>query len=123
MVLLAEDNEDNRLTIVEYLRKTGYEIIEARNGQEAIDLAKAHAPDLIVMDIFMPVMDGLAAIQNLCQEDGFAKTPILALTALVMPEDKERCLKAGADEVLTKPVRLRVLADRLAALLKAGRAE
>jgi CheY-like chemotaxis protein/anti-sigma regulatory factor (Ser/Thr protein kinase) len=123
VILLAEDNEANRLTIVEYLRKTGYEVIEACNGQEAVDLAKAYSPDLIVMDIFMPVMDGLAAIQSLRQVEGFAKTPILALTALVMPEDKERCLKAGADEVLTKPVHLRVLTDRLAALLKTGKAE
>ena len=108
-VLLAEDNQPNILTIGEYLESHAYEVVVAHNGLEAIAKAEEINPDIILMDIQMPAMNGLEAIAHLRAEDRFASTPIIALTALAMPGDRERCLQAGATEYLSKPVSLRML--------------
>ena len=113
VILLAEDNESNIHTFVDYLQAKGYRVIVARNGNEAIDLARAESPDLILMDIQMPGMDGLEATRRIRADTapGVAAVPIIALTALAMPGDRERCLEAGASEYLSKPVSLRQLVD------------
>jgi len=116
-ILLAEDNEANILTMSEYLQNKGYQICIARTGQEAIDHADAEQPDLILMDIQMPVLDGLEATRRLRAKAEYAATPIIALTALSMPGDRERCLAAGASDYMTKPVRLRELAAAMERLL------
>ncbi len=104
VILLADDSEDNINMLLEFLQAQGYEIVVARTGIEAIDRAKEETPDLILMDIQMPELDGLEATRRLRAYDKLALVPIIALTALAMPGDKERCLQAGANEYLTKPV-------------------
>ena len=111
LVLLAEDNEDNIVTVSDYLLGKGCRIVVARNGLEAVERAREEVPDIILMDIHMPEMDGLEATRRLraAAAKGLANVPIIALTALAMPGDRERCLEAGADEYLSKPVSLRRL--------------
>jgi CheY-like chemotaxis protein/nitrogen-specific signal transduction histidine kinase len=108
LVLLVEDNEANTQTIASYLTAKGYRMLLAQNGYEAIQLNQEHSPNLILMDIQMPGMDGLEAIQRIRNESN-CKVPILALTALAMAGDRARCLEAGANDYLAKPVRLREL--------------
>ncbi len=117
-ILLAEDNEASIQTSADYLRVSGYRVIVARNGVEAVERALEEKPDLILMDIQMPEMDGLEATRRiraaspLSPPTGGRKggdVPIVALTALAMPNDRERCLEAGANEYLSKPVGLREL--------------
>ena len=113
VILLAEDNAANILTIGGYLESHGYEVVAARDGLEAMDKAEAIQPDIILMDIQMPGMDGLKAIRHLRANPRFASTPIIALTALAMPGDRERCLQAGATEYMSKPVRLKTLIETI----------
>lgn len=120
-ILLAEDNEANIDTLLSYLEAQGYRLAIARNGKEAVELAKQHPPDLILMDIQMPEMDGLQAMQLIRQEPNLATLPIIALTALAMPQDRERCLAAGANEYLTKPVNLKGLKEAIVQLLGSNR--
>jgi PAS domain S-box-containing protein len=107
LILIAEDNEANVVTLNSYLQAHDLEVILARNGLEAIQMAKQYQPDLILMDIQMPEMDGLEAIQRIRAEPNLQATPIIALTALAMPGDRERCLAVGATDYLTKPVNLK----------------
>ncbi|MBN8581101.1 MAG: PAS domain S-box protein [Anaerolineae bacterium] len=118
-ILLAEDMESNIVILGDYLEHQGYELIYARNGEEALEKAKETLPDLILMDIQMPVMDGLAATRRLRTDPRFATVPIIALTALAMTGDRERCLEAGATEYVSKPTNLKKLKDMIASLLKA----
>jgi PAS domain S-box-containing protein len=113
LILLAEDNAANIATFSSYLEAKGYRILSAVNGQEAIDLAKAHHPDLILMDIQMPVMDGLEAIKQIRLDPDLVDIPIIALTALAMEGDREKCLAVGANEYLSKPIKLKKLADMI----------
>jgi CheY-like chemotaxis protein len=117
LILLAEDNEANIQTFKSYLTAINYRIAIARNGEEAVARAKDQSPDIIVMDIQMPKMDGLEAISLIRVDAQTATIPIIALTALAMEGDRERCLKAGANEYLTKPVKLKQLADKIRLLL------
>jgi CheY-like chemotaxis protein/anti-sigma regulatory factor (Ser/Thr protein kinase) len=117
LILLAEDNEANIATFSCYLEAKGYRILLAIDGRQAIDLAKAEHPDLILMDIQMPVMDGLTAIKQICLDPNLADIPIIALTALAMAGDRERCLAAGANEYLSKPIKLKILADKIRSIL------
>ena len=116
-VLIAEDNAANILTVGDYLESHGYEIVIAHDGVEAIEKAETTNPDVILMDVQMPVMDGLEAMTRLRMNPRFTSTPIIALTALAMPGDRERCIKAGATEYMSKPVGLRILADTITKLL------
>jgi PAS domain S-box-containing protein len=117
LILLAEDNETNIITISSYLSAKGYQIICASNGQEAIAMALSAKPDLILMDVQMPVMDGLEAIRRMRQLPSLANIPIIALTALAMTGDRDRCIMAGANEYLTKPVKLSLLTQTIQNLL------
>ncbi|MDZ8086902.1 MAG: PAS domain S-box protein [Nostoc sp. DedQUE12b] len=117
LILLAEDNQPNIDTMSAYLESRGYHIILANNGQQAIDLVRVQCPDLIVMDIQMPGMDGLEAIRRIRNDRQFAHIPIIALTALAMPGDRETCLAAGANEYLTKPIKLKQLVTTIQQLL------
>jgi len=111
LVLLADDNEANIGVFSDYLHTKGYRVAVARHGGEAVALAQGLKPDLLLMDIQMPGMDGLEAIRCIraSLDQQVAATPIIALTALAMPGDRERCLAAGANEYLSKPVRLQEL--------------
>ncbi|MBK1990673.1 PAS domain S-box protein [Sphaerospermopsis aphanizomenoides BCCUSP55] len=117
LILLAEDHEANIFTISGYLESIGYRLILARNGQEAISLTKAEVPDLILMDIQMPEVDGLEAIKQIRLDANLTHIPIIALTALAMPGDQEKCLQAGANDYLSKPVKLKQLATIIQQIL------
>jgi CheY-like chemotaxis protein len=117
LILIVEDNVLNVNTIKSYLTAKGYRSIVANDGQAAIDQTQEHHPDLILMDIQMPGMDGLEAIVNIRQQPQLVKIPIIALTALAMDGDRERCLKAGANDYLTKPVKLKQLHATMQQLL------
>ncbi len=99
------------------MTRHGYKIITASNGKEAIEQAQTRHPDLILMDIHMPVMNGLTAIQNIRAETDIATIPIIALTALAMPGDRESCLEAGANEYLSKPVNMKKLVASIEELI------
>ena len=113
LILLAEDNEANILMMSDYLISKGYQLIFAHNGLEAVHLVKDKHPDLILMDIQMPDMDGLEATRRIKQDSSLAKIPIIALTALTMPGDREKCFAAGVNEYLTKPVNLKKLVNSI----------
>ncbi|HEY9664370.1 MAG TPA: PAS domain S-box protein, partial [Allocoleopsis sp.] len=117
LILLAEDNEASVVTISSYLKARGYGLVLAKNGKEAIHLAKTHAPDLILMDIQMPETDGLEAIRKIRADLQVANVPIIALTALAMPSDREKCMAAGANDYLPKPVKLKPLVETIQMLL------
>ena len=116
-VLLAEDNEANISTMSSYLNLRGYQVLVAKNGQQAVEMAIAQQPDCILMDIQMPEMDGLEAMRQIRSYPQLVQTPIIALTALAMAGDREKCLEAGANEYITKPVRLKQLSETIRALL------
>ncbi len=117
IVLLADDNPANILTICDYLESHGYQLVVAHNGLEAIEKAEENTPNIILMDIQMPAMNGLEAIRRLRADSRFATTPIIALTALAMPGDREHCLEAGATEYMSKPVSLKGLVETINNLL------
>jgi CheY-like chemotaxis protein len=116
-ILLAEDHEINIATFEPYLVSRGYVVAVARDGAEAVARARELRPDLIIMDIQMPKVDGIEAMRQVRSDPALARTPIIAVTALAMPGDREMCLAAGADDYLSKPVRLKELAASVAALL------
>jgi signal transduction histidine kinase/ActR/RegA family two-component response regulator len=108
-ILLVEDTKEVTMMIRDYLELTGYKVVTAQDGVDAIVQAKLVRPALILMDVQMPRMDGLEATRKLRSEPDFRYTPIIALTALAMPSDREHCLEAGMDEYISKPVNLKAL--------------
>jgi CheY-like chemotaxis protein len=118
LILLAEDNEENINLFADYLSLKGYRLVIAHNGRMAIDLAQQIHPDLILMDIQMPEMDGLEAIQRIRQIPELANTPIIALTALAMSGDRDRCIAVGANDYLSKPVSLKQLVQKINTYLR-----
>jgi len=105
-VLVAEDNPANLTALTDYLLAKGYQVVVAHDGAEAVARARETRPDLILMDIQMPEMDGLEATKRIRVDPTLTAIPIIALTALAMPGDRERCIAAGVDAYLTKPVPL-----------------
>jgi CheY-like chemotaxis protein len=116
LILLAEDNPANIDTISGYLEGRGYRVIVAKDGYEAISLAQTEDPNLILMDIQMPGMDGLEAMRHI-RNGGQTQMPIVALTALAMSGDREKCIEAGANEYLTKPIKFKQLTATIQKLL------
>ncbi|MBL8061370.1 MAG: response regulator, partial [Anaerolineales bacterium] len=108
-ILIVEDTDSIITLLSEYLRYRGYQILAARNGREGVTLAFKEDPDLILMDVMMPVMDGVEATRQIRAKKEFQKTPIIALTALAMQGDKERCLQAGMTDYISKPVQMKEL--------------
>lgn len=119
-ILLVEDNEANVATVSSYLEAKGYDIIVAKNGHEAIAMAHSETPDLILMDIQMPELDGFEAMQKIRRNPALTTVPIIALSALAMTGDRERCIEAGADEYISKPIRMRKLHVTMQQLLSAS---
>jgi signal transduction histidine kinase/ActR/RegA family two-component response regulator len=120
LVLVAEDNPINLIAVTDCLIAKGYRVVVAHDGAEAVIQAHAARPNMIVMDIQMPKMDGLEAIRRIRADATLMAVPIIALTALVMPGDRERCLAAGAHVYLSKPVRLGELVTTIQAHYAAG---
>ena len=117
LILLSEDNESNIETISAYLLAYNYRLLVAQNGLETLEMAKTHHPHLILMDIQTPGIDGLEATRQIRAEPSLRKTPIIALTALAMPSDRDRCLEAGANEYFTKPINFKRLLTCMQQLL------
>ncbi len=105
-VLLVEDHPGNIRTVVDYLAAKGFQVVVAQDGAAAITTCREIGPVVILMDVQMPLMDGLAVTRTLRADPRFADTPIIALTALAMPGDRERCLEAGMTDYIAKPARL-----------------
>lgn len=113
IILLVEDNELNRDMLSRRLRKRGYEIVIAIDGQQGIDMARASSPNLILLDMSLPVVDGWDAARTLKSEEGTKGIPIIALTAHAMAGDREKALEAGCDDYDTKPVELPRLLEKI----------
>ena len=103
-VLVIEDNEKNMRLLRDVLQATGYRTLEADNGEAGFELACTHRPSLVLMDVQLPGMSGVEALQRLRQDDRTSETPVLALTAQAMRGDRERFLDAGFDGYLAKPI-------------------
>jgi PAS domain S-box-containing protein len=113
IILLIEDTRETTLMVTDYLQMAGYQVLSARDAVSGIELAERSRPDLILMDIQLPGMDGLEATRRLRADPAFRTVPIFAVTALAMPGDRERCLAAGATDYVTKPVSLKKLAQMI----------
>jgi len=116
-ILLVEDNEMNRDMLSRRLERRGYEVVIAVDGQQGVDLAQSTRPDLILMDMSLPVIDGWEATRQLKAKDGVKATPIIALTAHAMSGDREKALEAGCDDYDTKPIELPRLLEKMRRLL------
>ncbi len=116
-ILIAEDDPDMLDMIQITLDHLGYDSITAKNGKEAVDMADYQLPDLILLDIMMPGMDGFEAARLIRQNPKTHSIPILAVTAKVFPKDREECLKNGCNDYLSKPFTLEELASKIEKLL------
>jgi len=118
IILIVDDNETNRKLCRLLLQKNGFETIEAEDGATGIKMAKEHLPSLILMDIQMPVMDGIAAMKALRAEPETASIPVIALTSYAMKEDKEKFLAKGFDGYISKPIDKNAFIDAVLKMLR-----
>jgi CheY-like chemotaxis protein len=118
-ILLVEDNDMNRDMIVQYLGHYGYTVLTARDGGAAVELARSAAPDLILMDISLPVLDGWEATRQIKAAPETARIPVIALTAHAMAADRQRSIEAGCDDYEPKPIDFARLLGKMRALLRA----
>lgn len=102
-ILLAEDHEDNRVALLTVLEHAGYRTLAASNGREAVEMAVEHRPDLVVMDLAMPEMDGKEAMRRIKSDPRTSATPVIVLTAMALSFDEESMVAEGFDGFLTKP--------------------
>lgn len=117
-ILLVEDNEMNRDMLSRRLIRAGFEVTMAVNGQEGIDMASKEKPDVILMDMSLPVLDGWDATRQLKANASTAKIPVIALTAHAMETDREKALAAGCDDFDTKPIEMPRLLEKINAFVK-----
>ena len=120
-VLLVEDNEMNRDMLSRRLLKKGYDVVMAVDGEEGVSKAASEAPDIILMDMSLPVMDGWEATRQIKAGAASGRIPIIALTAHAMTDDREKAMAAGCDEFDTKPIELPRLLEKIERLLAANR--
>ena len=116
-VLVVDDRASSRELIRTVLENSGYSVAEAGDGQEAVRVAQQVSPDLILLDLQMPLLDGFGALELLRRDPRFANLPIVAVTANAMQGDREKALAAGFTSYITKPLKLSVLRDEIARLL------
>ena len=116
-VLLVDDSEESRDGLARHLRRKGYETLLAVDGRQGLDVARAEAPDLILMDMNLPVLDGWEATRQLKAAPETRRIPVIALTAHAMAGDREKALEAGCDDYDTKPVELARLLVKIESLL------
>ena len=112
-ILIVEDNEMNRDMLSRRLERKGFDVVMAEDGQEGVDMSKSENPDLILMDLSLPVMDGWQATTTIKSDDKTKATPIIVLTAHAMAGDREKALGAGADEYDTKPIEFKRLLGKI----------
>lgn len=120
-ILLVEDNEMNRDMLSRRLVRKGFEVVMAIDGEQAVALAQSELPDLILMDMSLPVIDGWEATRRVKAADATSAIPIIALTAHAMSGDREKTLKAGCDDYDTKPIEMPRLLEKIDALLRRSR--
>jgi two-component system cell cycle response regulator DivK len=116
-ILLVEDNEMNSDMLSRRLRRNGYEVSIAMDGQQAVDMALSERPDLILMDMSLPVIDGWEATRQIKANDATRGIPVIALTAHAMAGDREKAIEAGCEDYDTKPIEISRLLGKIAALL------
>jgi CheY-like chemotaxis protein len=116
-VLLVEDNEMNRDMLSRRLVRNGYDVVIAVNGQEGVEKAASERPDLILMDMSLPVLDGWEATRKLKADPNTSSIPVIALTAHAMDSDREKALAAGCDDFDTKPIELPRLLEKMKAFV------
>ena len=121
LVLVVEDNPANLLLVQAVLERAGYRVATAGSAEEALVSLSATRPDLVLTDVQLPGRDGLALTRHIRRDQNLAGVPIVALTALAMPEDRDRALAAGCDGYIAKPINTRTLAAELGAILEARR--
>lgn len=112
-ILVVEDNTDNMTLITDVLTSLQYEVLSARDGQEGVDAARSQRPDLILMDMSLPKLDGWEATRRIKADPELKAIPVIALTAHAMLGDRDKALEAGCNDYLAKPINLRELAAKL----------
>ncbi len=117
-ILLVEDNEMNRDMLSRRLQRKGYEVLIAIDGAQGVAMARTEMPDLILMDMSLPVLDGWEATRKIKADPSVARVPVIALTAHAMAGDQEKCVAAGCDDYDTKPVDLARLLGKIELLLQ-----
>jgi CheY-like chemotaxis protein len=120
-ILVVDDSEDMRVLLKQLLERVGYRVVLAEDGQASLTQAKLHHPDLILMDLSLPDIDGWEAVGHLRKMHEFRSTPIIAVTAHVSPLEEERAIAAGCTAHIGKPFDTRILLQSIARLLKGGR--
>ena len=116
-ILIVEDNEMNRDMLSRRLERRGFAIVMAVDGQQGVDMARSEKPDLILMDMSLPVMDGWTATRTIKDDVEMAKIPVIALTAHAMAGDREKAMEAGCDDYDTKPIELPRLLEKIGKFL------
>lgn len=119
-ILVVDDNRDSRELVIKILRGKGHQLCEAVDGEDALAKVAAEQPDLILMDISLPKIDGYEVTRRLKSSKEFASIPIIALTAHAMKGDREKALAAGCADYISKPINVRELYDRIKVFLKEG---
>ena len=118
VIMVVEDNDDNRQLVIKVLGRKGYEVVGVVDGSEALERLNTINPDLILMDINLPDMDGYEVTRRIRLQGKFAALPIVALTAHAMVGDEQKSLTAGCDAYITKPINVRTFPETIAAILK-----
>ena len=117
-ILVVDDNQDSRELVIKILKGKGHQLVEAVDGEDALKQVAAELPDLILMDISLPKIDGHEVTRRLKQNNKFASIPVIALTAHAMKGDREKALAAGCEEYISKPINVRDFYDRIRSFLK-----
>src|SRR5437764_9192995 len=121
-ILIVEDNEKNMKLVRDILRHNGHETIEATTGTEGVRLAQERCPDLILMDIQLPDIDGIEALRRIRERRALDAVPVIAVSASVMPDDQQKIVTSGFDAFVTKPINLKQLLETVKRFLTDGRA-
>ena len=116
-ILVVDDNEDNRQILIDLLSGAGYDVIEAHTGFEAVEVAGREVPDLVLMDIQLPGMDGLEATRRIKAQPALARIPVVAVTSYALAGDDRKAAEAGCDDYVTKPFSPRALLTKVRAIL------
>jgi CheY-like chemotaxis protein len=119
-IVLIEDNAENREALSRRLQRRGYEVLVAPDGQQGVELVKAEKPDLVLMDMNMPVLDGWQATRMIRADDDMKSVPVIGLTAHALAGDREKALEAGCSDYHTKPVEFARLLEQIEVLIRNG---
>jgi two-component system cell cycle response regulator DivK len=120
-ILIVEDNEKNMKLVRDILRHNGHETVEAVNGLDGVRLALAESPDLVLMDILLPDIDGIEALRRIREARALDRVPVVAVSASVMPDDHQKILRSGFDAFVTKPINVKSFIETVQRFLAEGR--